>query len=269
MPLFFSGLIADTLVGSVIPLALAVRHAQESVATYAMAMTLGSLVYFAATAIEGAAVPVWAGTLRTSGAGHLAPSFAAATRWGLILALLAFVPLASTPREWIQLLFGSQYAGATAPVAVTLTVILFAIAAGPYDAMLRALDDTDALLLSRTIAAVVALAVLWPLVNAWGALGAMLAWAVNQVLSTIAAAAYLFRRHRIHPVDARYLRTGAVGIIIWLVCVTISTGGMDGRATLVIVAVANTTIVAAVGFAAGVWHPSEIAGLRRRPPAAG
>jgi O-antigen/teichoic acid export membrane protein len=265
VPLFFATLIADTLVASGIPLILAARHAPESVAIYTMAITLGSLVYVATSAIENAAVPVWAAMHRASGTPHLMRSFAGATRWGLIVGLLVFVPLASTPREWIQLLFGTQYAGATAPVAVILTVILFAIAVGPYEGMLRALDDTGALLRARTIAAVAAVAALWPLVDAWGVFGASLAWAVSEVLGAVAAAAYLVRRHGIHPLDARYLRTAGVGIISWLACITISAGDMVGSTKLLTVGLANTAVVTAVGFAAGIWHPSEIAGLLRRP----
>ena len=264
VPLFVSVLIGGTLVGSGIPLALAAQHPPEVVAVYAIALTIAPLLQLPATALENAALPVWAAAVGTQGKPQLVHSFTNVARWGLILGLLLFVPLATAPGECLTLLFGNQYAGATGVVEVALAATLLAVVVGPTEGMLLAFGLTRAILVARLVSGVIALAAVWPLVRAWGVMGAIIAWGASTVISNTVGAFYLFRVHGIQPFDFRFRRTMIVGIIGLLVSASMAATDVEGLTKLAIIIAANTSTIALLGLLLGAWHPTEITRLVRQ-----
>lgn len=272
LPLFVSAIIGGTLVSSGVPLALAAQHPPEMVALYAVALTVAPLLQLPAIALENAALPVWAGAAGTTGiqmkgtqvTGPLARSFADVTRWGLILALLVFVPLVTAPRECLALLFGSQYAGPTAVVEVALVAALFAVAVGPTEGLLQAFGVTRAIVVARLVSGTMALAAAWPLVRAWGVMGAIIAWGGSAVISNTVSACYLYFAYGIQPFDSRYGRVLIAGVIGGVACAAIAATGVQGVAKLGLIIAANTSIIGLVGLLIGAWHPAELTTLVRR-----
>jgi O-antigen/teichoic acid export membrane protein len=264
VPLCASGLIGGTLVGSGIPLILAAQGAPEMVGVYAIALTVQPLLQLPATAIENAALPLWAAESGSQRERHLAESFAHVTRWALILALLVYIPLAIAPRESLQLLFGNRQLGSMVVVEIVLTTTLFAVAVGPTEGMLRALGSTRALVIAR-LAAGIAFTAAWPLIWTWGVTGAIVAWALNGVIANAVSVFFLIRLHGIQPIDSRYLRTLVVGIIAWLACASVSATNVQGLTKLVAIVSTNTLTFAILGSLLGAWHSAELTSLFQQP----
>ncbi|MBI4887718.1 MAG: lipopolysaccharide biosynthesis protein [Acidobacteria bacterium] len=264
VPMFVSLVVGGTLVGAGIPLILAARETPEAVAMFAVVVTITPLLQLPANALENAAMPVWAAAVGEGPVRHLERSFRDVTRWGLVLGLLVFVPLAVAPREAVSLLFGSQYAGAATTVELALAAMLFGIAVGPIEGVLLAFGLTRAIFVARGVSGVVTLAAAWPLVARWGVNGAVAAWAVNTVISNALYAYAVFRRHRIQPVDARFVRTILAGVLGLVMARLAGALGLEGTARLAAAVVANGVTLVAAGRMLGVWHPSELAHLVRR-----
>ena len=264
IPVFGGLIIGGTLVGQAIPLALAAEHDAEAVALYAVALTVAPLLQLPAIALENAALPVWAGSLGAQSAKQQASLFAEVTRWGLLLALLAYVPLATAPQESLALLFGSPYAGPTAVVQLALAAALFPVAVGPTEGLLMARAATGAIVVARTVSGLVTLAVAWPLVATFGVIGAVASWMTSNVVSNGVSAVYAVRLYGIHAVDSRYMRVLLVGATGWLVSLGVAGSGLTGTSKLVAVVAANLSVMVVAGRLVGAWHPAELKGLVRK-----
>ncbi len=265
VPMFISLVIGGTLVGSGIPLVLAAQEAPEAVALFAVALTLAPLLELPAGALEGAAVPVWAAA-HTGARRELKRSFTEITRWGLLLALVVFVPLMMAPREWLALLFGGGYAGPAAAVQLALAATLCAVALGPAEGMLLASGVTRGIVLARVVSGALALAVAWPLVAAWGVVGAIAAWGGSTVVSNLISGVYVFRQYGIHPFDRRYAATAASGAAAAAMCGAIIWAGPGGKGELLAIAAASLATVTLVGWGLGAWTPAELRRLVRKSP---
>jgi O-antigen/teichoic acid export membrane protein len=262
IPLFVSALIGGALVGNGLPLVLAAEHGAEVVAVYAIALTTPLLLQMPATALENAAVPVWSAATGKQTTHQLSRSFAEVTRWALLLALLIFVPLTSATRECVTLLFGSDYAETTGLVQMALVATLFSVGVGPTEGMLRAFGATRTLLRARLLGGGAAAAVAWPLVQLWGAPGAVAAWALNEFTANGVCSYSLYRSHGIHPVDSRYVRTLATGASAWLLCAAIAPA-VDGMTRLAVVMAVNAFTIGTIGFLVGAWSTAELRRLLR------
>lgn len=264
--MFLSLVIGGTLVGSGIPLVLATQAAPEAVALFAVALTLAPLLELPAGALEAAAVPVWAAGARTYARDEMQRSFTEITRWGLLLALVVWVPLMMAPREWLALLFGGGYAGPAAAVQLALTATIMAVALGPAEGMLLASGVTRGIVLARVVSGALALAFAWPLVAAFGVVGAIVAWGGSTVVSNMISAVYVFRLYRIHPFDRRYAATVAAGAAGAAACGAVIWIGPGGVGQLGGMAAASLATTALVGWGVGAWTPAELERLVRKSP---
>jgi O-antigen/teichoic acid export membrane protein len=264
LPVFGGLIIGGTLVAHAIPLALATEHDAEAVALYAVALTVAPLLQLPAIALENAALPVWAGSLGVQSKDQQASLFAEVTRWGLLLALIAYVPFAAAPQEFLALLFGNPYAGPTAVVQLALAAAFFPIAVGPTEGFLMARAATGPIVVARTVSGLIALAAAWPLVATWGVMGAVAAWATSNVISNGVSAFYVAKLYGIHPIDARYVRLVIAGATGLLVSLLVAGSGLIGMSKVVAVIAANLLVLAVAGQMLGVWHPAELKSLVRQ-----
>lgn len=263
-PIFISTLVGGTLVGSGIPLLLAARQAPETVALYAVALTMAPLLQLPATALENAALPIWASAASAGHAGDLHPSYAEVTRWGLLLGLIVCVPLMVAPRESLALLFGSEYTGPVAAVEIALGTTLFAVLVGPTEGLLLASGLTRGIVVARVVSGVVALAAAWPLIARWGLTGAIVAWGIQTVLSNAISAGYVFRMYRGWPFDRQYGQTLLAGAAAVVACVAVAATGVAGLSKLLALATASGTAIAAGGWVMGAWTLAELRRIMRQ-----
>jgi O-antigen/teichoic acid export membrane protein len=198
---------------SSIPLLLGSTVSLQAVAYYNLAMALGNFINMPVSAIELAALPVWAGWISQGLVPNLRRVYAFAARWCLVAGSIVFVPLFLCPGDVLTILYGPNYKGA-APVMQTIAaLILLNAATGPNDSLLRAFGDTRQILLARLVDGSSLLAVGFLLVPLWGMPGALVALAVSDVLSICVYVGCLLVRRNIHPLDAPYLKTLLAGTL--------------------------------------------------------
>ncbi len=206
LPLFSSALLAGSLLGNGIPLLLASLAGPQSTAYYSLALALQPFVYLPSSAVEVAALPLWAGVSVLGSPQVMQNSFATATRWSFILASLLLAPLFLTPVPVISLLFGAGYSAAAPIVQITALATIFGVAVGPNEGMLRAHGDTRSIFVARVLSGVVAILSAPPMITVWAHLGAAVSWSINCLVGNGLLTLLLYRRHGIHPIDVYFLK---------------------------------------------------------------
>jgi len=201
---------------SSIPLLLGSTVSLQAVTYYNLAMALGNFIYMPVSAIELAALPVWAGWISQGLVPNLRRAYKFSARWCLVAGSIVFVPLFLCPGDVLTILYGPNYKEA-APVMQTIAaLILLNAATGPNDSLLRAFGDTRQILLARLVAGSSLLAVGAVLVPSWGMPGALVALGVSNVLSLCVYVIWLWAQRNIHPLDAPYLKTLSAGALALL-----------------------------------------------------
>lgn len=203
-------------------LSLGYLQTTQELAVFSAPLRLAQLVPFALTAVCFLYLPVASRLIDARSDGRVVDLYRSATKWAFLATLPVLLYILAGAEPLVVSLFGAVYA----PAASVLQILAIGAGVhtllGPNAMTLIAYGETRAVFWATLCAGLTAACVCFALVPPFGAIGAALATGSASVLSNGLISLRLYRRYRVHPFAADYLRPVAfaagVGMALaWLV----------------------------------------------------
>jgi O-antigen/teichoic acid export membrane protein len=212
VPVAGAAILAGPLVNSLLPMMLSAWTGSTAVAFYGIALALQGLAGLPLAIFEQVLVPVWARAAVVDTPGDLARSYQRYTNVCFSLATGLAVVLIANDRAVLSFLFGSDYAAAGRALQLAVLATLFAVWAGPNEAMLRAIGLSRSIFVARLVTAAAGTVTAAILIPSYGLTGAVIAFAMAVVVLNLAYGTALYRANHIHPFTWRHMITTAAAL---------------------------------------------------------
>ncbi|MGC9961654.1 MAG: oligosaccharide flippase family protein [Acidimicrobiales bacterium] len=172
---------------------------------YAPVSKLADAVAGLTLLLGGYVLPALTKTARNGSPAELHSLYRWATRWGLMMCLPPVLVLELVPAEVLHLLFGSKTNGLAAPARILGGGVLVNAALGYNGLFLIVQGARRVIVKISAFGIALTIVACGLLIPPYGAVGASLGTAVPLVLTNAAMSTYLWRQHRLRPLDRRTL----------------------------------------------------------------